>query len=469
MLPEEWLTNQRIRKLRQKFPSQSREAFAKLAQHEFGTTDLNRIQLSNLVQILTDVTEWPLVDHPLDHPEPDTLGVVPPHADATPEWFLTGLSMLFDIQSGSSVLDLFCGSGSLGLILPAGALYEGHDSDQKRIDEAKRAFPNGHFLRSDLRDWVSLEPNNQYGLVFAHVPAGLSVTSVNPCLSMQRGPTIDMRLAAVEMGAKFCAPGGYLVILLDMPIRDPRAAMDLNEWTGHNGTLLMNLGLPEGKQALIYRHGIRRRDHQTLMERFVEEQTFLDFCVLTETPTRIAVAGEDPRPVELKDWEIQMVSNPIGKHYSPGKTSEALLYKQNGRVGVRWKTLTQSLEWAMHQAGTAPREEPWTKTVERFEQRFTQDRYLRMRGQDSLNVILNLPEEYQVVEDPALVTFIEKLGRRQQRTGLCYPEKATLENRYYTLGPGNFLLKDPNRYEVIFSEPDFSGAKPPRLHLELTQ
>jgi hypothetical protein len=59
-----------------------------------------------------------------------------------------------------------------------------------------------------------------------------------------------------------------------------------------------------------------------------------------------------------------------------------------------------------------------------------------------------------------------KLGRRLERAQLSYPEKTTLDNRYYTLGVGSVLMQGEDRYEVRFSEPDFSNSKPPKVHIE---
>ncbi len=464
MLPDAWLLNRRVLKLRQKFPTQPRSTFVQLAQDLLGTTDLNRAQLQMLIQTLTDAQTWPSVSfaHTTTQPQLDPNNI-PPNPNATPQEILLGIAMLLRIHPGAGILDLFCGNGTLADVLPPRVFYEGHDNDPDLVLQGRCLYQDGIFHVSHIESWLESEPNSHYGLVFMHPPVGLQVTSPNPCLEVSHGPAHDLGLAAIEWAAKCCAKGGILVVVLDPGQAIP---FDVYEWLRGKGTILVHVEA-DGYQILVYRHGLHARNYQTEQGVFSTLYGFMTFCK-RENPFQVPVHSEDPRPLLLKDWGIEVI--PVAEHGPiPFSTERATrLYKAKGRVGIEWGGARSLLEWAIHQAHSAPVEEAWPKTVRRFEERLLLGNYLEHRRGRSLQEILNLPDGYRAHEDQALRSFLSRMDGKQKRLTTPYPEKSTIENQYYTLGPGCVLQKGSDYFKVVLSEPDFAGVNPPRVHAELT-
>lgn len=470
MHPDQWLVNQRVRAMRAKFPAQSRAAFLDLVQGLFGTHDLSKQQLTVLVKTLSETDEWP----DLGGAEATPGNAVPAgpvvNPNPTPDWVLEAVGMLVAVQPGSSVLDLFCGDGTLGQVLPARTLYEGHDNRYDLIMQARRQYPQGEFSTSDITEWMSLEPNTPYGLVFAHPDPDTVRYHENPCLETEQpGTHIHTQDAIIEWGARCCTKGGVLVVFQDLGDAEPHAQL---AWLKRHGTLYVNATVGESR-LIIYRHGVKLKDHPVEIGHHATPEDLLAAVAAWENQILVPICADDPRPLELKSWDITVEPNPEGAYYRGGDTSE--IFKQKTSVGVRWCAPVPAFEWAMHQAFTAPVEESWPKTVNRFNQRLKIDSYLEHRRTTRLHDIINLPYGYRAQEDPALTRYLTKLDRRYGRTLLPYPNKSVLENKYYTLGPGSFLRRPAvnpipghthERWRVVFSEPDFSGNKPPRVHLE---
>jgi hypothetical protein len=491
MLPDLWLANSRVRSLwKDKFPEQPKIALVNLAEALFGTADLTRNQVSILINTLAEATVWPtgVADDGIDVTMPDEMYgeeyvAAANHPSANVEtWVLEVLSMLLAIPNDVSVLDLYCGDGTLLDVLPETSFYEGHDPNPVHVARARRAHPEAMIRHTDLTQLVNQEVDTTYGLVFCHTTVQRSETAPT-CLELrphleaaaarQRSlledvptqrehsePGYRMGWAMAEAAVKACVPGG-IVAIASLSQRD-----FVLDYLRSKGTVLAQIGSQEAMLTLTIFRKMRVKNH-------VEEDIFLptldevrEWAATRGVLARVPVCPDDPRPMVIRPWDIQLTPNPAGKKFGNcalGRDAE--LYLAKGRVGVRWADRLVAFEWAQHQALTAPPEESWDKTVARFNERLTPESYLRLR-QGNLNVMLNLPPAYTVREDPALGTHMGKLGRRLERAQLSYPEKTTLDNRYYTLGVGSVLMQGEDRYEVRFSEPDFSNSKPPKVHIE---
>jgi hypothetical protein len=467
MLPDLWLANDRIRKLRMnKFPSQPKSAFIRLAESMFGGFDLSRTQLSAMVKALSEATEWPRAAR---EPEEDDIdpATIPVRPDATPDNLLAAIGMLVNIQSGTSVLDLYCGAGTFTQLMALNrCYYEGHEVDPDAVAQAKRVLgTNGQVYQTDLTSWVDREPDSQYGLVFAHPPVGLTTTCQYPCLEMQGGGQIDMELATYEIAVKSCIKGGFVVILTE----SGSFGLDeyVKDWLAEHGTLIADLVLGV-YNLVVFRNGVKT-PYDALTGVVVSEDGLIELCS-ERTPIRTPICSDDPRPMVLKTWDIEVVPNgeAFGTVYGKRHVNQpdAELYKSKGRVGIRWARSTVAMEWAQHQSLTAPQEESWVKTQDRFSRRLLVDTYIDVRLATDPNDILNLPRTYTVGEESALKKFMDRTTSKAGRLATSYPEKSTLENRYYTLGPGSMLLRGDERWAVSFSEPDFSNSKPPKVHIQ---
>jgi len=456
MLPDNWLTNPRVRKLRQKFLKVPRARFVDLAEHMFGTVDLDRQQLGSLVQLLTDSQHWPSINRIASSEQEITdqaeLTLDVPKDD----WLADVLPLILELQSGCSMLDLGCHQGHMSQVLTGTSFYEGHDLNQKRVCAAKRLFAEQQFHATDVSRWLAYEPKSSYSLVLTHLPS-TTYTIHGPCLETQRGPEVQLDLAMVEWSAKCCARGGILVALLE-------ATTDIStatNWLRHNGTPLMVSAV--GNHVLIvYRHGIKMRDYPTITENFATHAELTDFVMQKGYLARVPVSVDDPRPLEVSDWGIELVSLEETRLASGSSTE---LYKSKYSVRIKWQGELPALSWAFHQAMKATPEESWNRTVERFSKRLEINEYLVYRDKP-LFELLNLSNEFPVQETKELKGHADKLEKRYKRLRTPYPERSTLDNRYYSLGPGDNLTKNDETWSVQFSEPDFSGKNPPKLHLQ---
>ena len=457
MLPDNWLVNPRVRKLRQKFLTVPRTRFLDLAEHMFGTVDLDRQQLGALVQLLTDSEHWPSIERAqtgstsMEQSELAEALLDAPKDDWLPEV----LPLLLELQPGSSMLDLGCHQGHGAQVLTGVSFYEGHDLDPKRVQVAKQLFPEQQFHVTDVSRWLAYEPRSSYSLVLVHLPAD-HYTVHGPCLETQRGPDIVLDAAMLEWGAKCCTRGGILVGLINR--QDNLEA--ISQWLRNNGTPLM-FSAVDDKTLVVYRHGIRMREYPTVTDSFANYGELTDFLMAKGYLARTPVCADDPRPLEISDWGIELLTQEVTGFSETGAT---LLYKSKHAAGIRWQDERAALGWAMHQAFKATREESWNKTSERFSQRLGINDYLQYRS-GNLHDLLNLTAEFAVEETPELKGHANKLTKRYSRLRTPYPERATIDNRYYSLGPGDKLQRNDELWSVQFSEPDFSGKNPPKLHL----
>jgi len=423
----------------------------------FGTVDLDRQQLGALVQLLTDSEHWPSIQRAqmtTSSIEQAELGEALLDAPKD-EWLPEILPLLLELQPGSSMLDLGCHQGHGAQVLTGVSFYEGHDLNAKRVQVAKRLFPEQQFQVTDVARWLAYEPRSSYSLVLVHLPAD-HYTVHGPCLETQRGPDITLDTAMLEWGAKCCTRGGILVGLVSRESNlEP-----ISQWLRNNGTPLM-VSAVGNTTLVVYRHGIRMRDYPTIDNAFANYEELTEFLMAKGYLARTPVCADDPRPLEISDWGIELVAQSTEEFSG---TAETLLYKSKHAARIRWQNDRAALGWAMHQAFKATREESWNKTVERFNQRLGINDYLQYRS-NSLHDLLNLSQEFAVAETPELKGHASKLTKRYHRLRTPYPERATVENRYYSLGPGDKLQRNQELWSVQFSEPDFSGKNPPKLHL----
>jgi len=359
-----------------------------------------------------------------------------------PDWLLTGLGCLVEVQRGTSVLEL--GGWGMGDLLP----------DQVFSHQASFSF--------------GAEVATKYGLVITNpVDHGYSVEL--PCLETQAGPTIRVAQAAVEWSAKACAQGGILLAVLpDTVLMDSSPALlELEDWLKRYGTLLYKLITP-GYYVLIYKHGVKMKDRVTELVSFQTGDEFAEWA-LDQPVFKTGVCTEDPGPLQLKHWDITVVDNAEDGRFvaDPHDPDVTQLYMAKGEVRVRWAGLAPALEWAQHQALQQPPEPSWDKAVNKFRSRMRLDVFVDLVQNAPLNQILNLPGSYAVALQRPLAKHLQRFKRSRDRLTSAYPEKSTLDNRYFTLGPGARLLgPDGKPWRVLFSEPDFAHRKPPRLHVE---
>jgi hypothetical protein len=458
VLPDSWLVNPRVRKLRQKFLSVPRTRFLDLAEHMFGTIDLDRQQLGALVQLLTDSQQWPTIDRVLASSQDDAEDLDIALAEVPRDsWLPEVLPLLVEMQSGSSVLDLGCHQGHCAQMFTGTSFYEGHDVNSKRVAVAKRVNKEQQFHVTDLSRWLAYEPKSSYSLVLVHLP-DVPYTCNGPCLETQRGPELQLNTSMLEWGAKCCVRGG---IMIGVTSETTNLEPALN-WLRTNGTLLLVSRINQSETLIIYRHGIRMRDYPTVTDEFADYLELTDFAMSRGYLARTPVSVDDPRPMQVADWGIELAPQASFKFSG---TDATLLYKTKHAAGIWWQNEESALGWAMHQALKATREESWNKTIQRFNQRLDITEYLKYRTQP-LHELLNLTANFKVAETPELAGCAKRMGSRLNRLRTSYPERSTVENRYYSLGPGDILEREGERWSVQFSEPDFSGKNPPKLHLQ---
>lgn len=132
---------------------------------------------------------------------------------------------------------------------------------------------------------------------------------------------------------------------------------------------------------------------------------------------------------------------------------------------VRWGSPEASLEWAAHQAWNSHATETVEAIVARFNKRLSLPEYLKHRVNATTQELLNLSPAYPAAEDPQSTIFLNKLTQQLDRMLISYPEKVSPNNRYYSLGPGDRLFNQDSSWIVNLSEPDFTGKKPPKIHM----
>src|SRR3989338_8796798 len=59
--------------------------------------------------------------------------------------------LLSEIRSGSSVLDIGCGTGRVRQVLPTNLDYTGLDNSPELLEVAQRRYPNNKFIQPDAR------------------------------------------------------------------------------------------------------------------------------------------------------------------------------------------------------------------------------------------------------------------------------------------------------------------------------
>lgn len=455
MLPDVWLGHARIKKLRKsKFANQSTAAFINLANSLFQTYDLNRGQLAALIELLEAKTEWP---------KNKLTETYAPAANSNnrqhllPDWVIDTLGLLLAVPSDISVLDLNCGAGSFVDFLPEQVFYEGHSLDINLLNKAKQRFPEYLFKCSDVSQMMNQEPDTSYSLVLFNTVQWEPATQAATCLELSyKKENLESLDIATELASKCAVKGGIAVVY---SITKP--SQELLDWLSSKGTILALIELC-GEYLLLFRKGIKIKQADFAYYKFNSVDDLLTWASNSAILGRVPISSEDPRPLVLKNWEVNLETNTESNCL---QAADVELYLSKSKVKMRFKNHWPALEWAQHQALTASTEESWNKTVKRFETRLALDTYLSLRDQD-LNKLTNLPKNYTVLEEPALTKYLDKVKQRTERMSLSYPEKTTLDNRYYTLGIGSVLASNNKKYEVKFSEPDFSNSKPPKVHLE---
>lgn len=474
MLPDVWLENPNIKKLKKsKFASQSNAAFINLADSLFKTYDLSKGQVASIVELLEASSEWPK-EKPGDFylaaqlNKPIAWVNLADEVEPTPDWVLEVINLLLAIPSDVSVIDLNCGVGAFADCLPRHAFYEGYDINPVQIMRAQEYFSNYMFKCSDISAMLSKEPDTSYGLVLfnaAYWQCDTKQIDKNACLELiYRTDVFNATDVAVELSVK-CAVRGGVVVLYSYE----KPSYDTLEWLRSKGTILAFITV--GKACLLlFRNGVKSKKEINLADElfhFETEREAIEWAVEKGVITRVPVCAEDPRPLLLKDWNVAVKPNALGfsASFESWKEADVELYLAKNKIKIKFKDQWSALEWAQHQALTASPEETWNKTVEKFSVRFELNNYISLRSGD-LNRLVNLPETYTVLEEPALRKYLNKAQRQIAHMSFSYPEKTTLDNRYYTLGIGSVLTDGSKKYEVKFSEPDFSNSKPPKVHLE---
>lgn len=481
MTPDVWLTIKRISDIRKKkWPGKSKRDFINLAVELFKRDDLSRAEVSRLGLVLEKNEDWPGKIQ-----QAATATAVDPASlevfdDSTPDWLLEAITMLLETQTGSSVLDLFCGNARFAAYLPPGALYEGHDYNSDKLSEASAAFPQHVFEQTQLHDWLTLDPQSKYNMVFLHGP-NVKVEAAYPCIATQKPGDLIFDQAIVEVGTRCLTHGGFLVSVNDKPdFTYNHFEEALCDYLDEEGVVLLDTQITEGDRTwhvCLFRKGVKRGEKHTNLT-FADPQAFTDWCLSDAAPKlKVPVSTEDPRPMSLKTWDIT-----VGPIATLGKMNECgtivtttELYRSKGaKLGIRWANASHALSWAIHQAlygHTTAR--PWHNEVKVFAERLPFFDYMQVRGRGvTPNQLLNLPPELRVVEEPALKAHLDRKARAIARHTTPYPERTTMENRYLTLGPGSRLVQQDEhgqvtkRYTVKFAETDFVNHEYPRLHLE---
>jgi hypothetical protein len=355
--------------------------------------------------------------------------------------FLKGLSYIVQTQSGASVLNL--------------------STIPDLIEFANK--PN-LFVHNATVD-VSQDPNKQYSLVLTGSKTKEQTSCEIPCLETQEA-LIDLNIAALEWGARCCTMGGLLVSLLPEEYFVSLPQHKTWSWLCDKGTVLVFSKI-ENLVILVYRHKLKQKDYMLQKETF---ETNLDWSEWASGHAifKTGVCTEDPGPLELKNWNIRIVENLVKNNYIKAHEPKlTYFYKSKNKVSIRWENPTTALEWAQQQALHNTADPSWDKTVERFNQRLGIDTFINLIENTPLNKLLDIPQEYSVILDSSLKTYLKRKKLQMNMTLTAYPEKSTIENRYFTLGPGSRLARnDGTTWKINFSEPDFGNYKPPRLHIE---
>lgn len=460
MHPDVWLANSRIKQIRvKKFPQQSKSSFIDLATKLFSTVNLSKAQLSQLIGLLSSSNKWPSgKQSPKSTKAVDAI-LRSPREDSTPEAIIAGISMLCEILPGVSVLDLCCGNGTFAQGLPAKIYYEGYDSDESAVLEGQAVFDSeGHqFYKVDLTSWVDKEPTVKYNFVFAHPPDNFVYSCFEPCLETQSPGPLNFHQALAELAVKSTTKGGILCFVSELKLSE-----EFYFWLSSSNSVLLDVQV-NGLFLLLVRVGVKHKQLSRTLS-FVSddaEECFLSWC--SEQPRiKVSVSSEDPRPIVLKTWDIEITDNTSESY----KKCVTYLYKKKDCIGIRWASPESALDWASHQAFFANTEESWNKTMDRFNKRLLIEEYLQLRQNSNLNQMLNINFSYTVEEEQSLKAYLDRKQSYYKRTELSYPEKSVIENKYYTLGSGSVLQRRDETWNVIFSEPDFSNSRPPKLHIE---
>jgi ubiquinone/menaquinone biosynthesis C-methylase UbiE len=125
---------------------------------------------------------------------------------------LPNVLKLLNLEPKDSVLDLACGSGVLGRIMPKGVDYVGIDTARTLIDEAKKQDnnPNHSYLSGDVTKHTLTLPNGSFR-PFTHATCILAIQNIKESSKV------------VKTAAKQLVSGGTFVIVMNHPaFRIPR-------------------------------------------------------------------------------------------------------------------------------------------------------------------------------------------------------------------------------------------------------
>ncbi len=129
------------------------------------------------------------------------------------------LAARIPLRTASSIIDIGCGPGNSTRVLRerwAGARIVGLDKSSKMIEEARRDFPDGEWIREDASKW---ETSKRFDIVFCNVAL--------QWLSNHEG--------VLERWMEIVVPGGFLAVQIPFNIGSPaevamRRVAESAEW-----------------------------------------------------------------------------------------------------------------------------------------------------------------------------------------------------------------------------------------------
>lgn len=349
------------------------------------------------------------------------------------EQLLNNLVRALNIQDGTAVIEFNCGKAAITTNFSSGVYYQGVVTEDIDLTKLKRFYPNGIFTKSNVLDLLIGEPTKAFGLAIVNwsdksikLKEGLCTEYINSALEAE---------LLLEVALKSVVDGGLVVIISDERVNAKQRATLHAEINTHG----FYITILEATAKLIKVEAVA--------------STFEELTV------KIPIASSDPRPFSLTKWDIKMVYEPSRRLI---KTTQVV--RKGKHIGLKFSSATDAYTWC----GNVLSQDainPWFKAVSKIKLDFYN--YLRLKQSRQISEICLLKSEIKVEEANDLKKHLQKLSKRLSTNLLSYPNHTSISNRYWSLGPGDFLQNAQGElFKVIYTEVDPTDDKPPKLTIE---